>query len=189
MKLQQTGRCNQFGKEINFGQSMHARSDKEFIVSSCTNQRSKSASSYADLFMGGCGPGASRNFKSSTDWDLSNVRGQKFKASNAHDHQRGVSARDKIFAIKAEVRQYMPRDSGVTELSQLHQRLTRPRWCPTGLTHTQKRRVQRLRAFEMKEEIAGKKRLFDPEKSMMPKTTCRGEVAKGSQWKILKKLL
>ena len=73
--------------------------------------------------MGGCGPGASRNFKSSTDWDLSNVRGQKFKASNAHDHQRGVSARDKIFAIKAEVRQYMPRDSGATELSQLHQRL------------------------------------------------------------------
>ena len=106
VKLQETVRRNQFEKETNFGQI------KEFIVSSCTNQRSKSASSYADLFMGGCGPGASKNFKSSTNLDLSNVRGQKFKASNGHDQQRGISARDKIFAIKAEVRQYRPRDSG-----------------------------------------------------------------------------
>ena len=63
---------------------------------------------------------------------------------------------------------------GATELSQLHQRLKpRPRWCPTGLTHTQKRRVQRLRAFEMKEEIVEKKRLFDEEKLMVPKITWR----------------
>jgi hypothetical protein len=27
-----------------------------------------------------------------------------------------------------------------------------PQWCPTGLTHAQKRRVQRLRASEIREE-------------------------------------
>jgi hypothetical protein len=32
-----------------------------------------------------------------------------------------------------------------------------PQWCPTGLTHAQKRRVQRLRASEIREEIARKK--------------------------------
>ena len=124
--------------------------------------------------MGGCGPGASKNFKSSTNLDLSNVRGQKFKASNGHDQQIGISARDKIFAIKAEVRQYRRRDSGGNRIkSAAPETKPRPRWCPTGLTHTQKRRVQRLRAFEMKEEIVEKKRLLDPEKPMVPKMTWR----------------
>ena len=38
-----------------------------------------------------------------------------------------------------------------------------------GLTHTQKRRVQRLRALEIKEKIAEKcDELFNPEKHMVP---------------------
>jgi hypothetical protein len=33
-----------------------------------------------------------------------------------------------------------------------------PQWCPAGLTHTQKRRVQRLRALEIRQQIEEKKR-------------------------------
>ena len=33
-----------------------------------------------------------------------------------------------------------------------------PRWCPSGLTHTQKRRLQRLRCQEQKEKEAEKLR-------------------------------
>ena len=38
-----------------------------------------------------------------------------------------------------------------------------PRWCPSGLTHTQKRRLQRLRSQEQKEKEAEKLRneIFD----------------------------
>jgi hypothetical protein len=35
---------------------------------------------------------------------------------------------------------------------------TKPiQWCPTGFTHTKKRRVQRLRASEIREQVAQKK--------------------------------
>ena len=33
-----------------------------------------------------------------------------------------------------------------------------PRWCPSGLTHTQKRKLQRLRNKEKKEQEKNKKR-------------------------------
>jgi hypothetical protein len=32
-----------------------------------------------------------------------------------------------------------------------------PQWCPTGLTHAQKRRVQGLRALELKEQSSKKR--------------------------------
>ena len=34
----------------------------------------------------------------------------------------------------------------------VHDRVDRPRWCPAGLTRSQKRRVQRLRQTELLEE-------------------------------------
>jgi hypothetical protein len=45
-----------------------------------------------------------------------------------------------------------------------------PQWCPTGLTHTQKRRIQRLRALLIREEIAEKKcdEWFNRDRSMVP---------------------
>lgn len=48
-----------------------------------------------------------------------------------------------------------------------------PQWCPKGLTHTQKRRVQRLRTLEIKEEIAEKKhdKWFNQDKPMIPTKT------------------
>jgi hypothetical protein len=50
-----------------------------------------------------------------------------------------------------------------------------PYWCPTGLTPTQKQRLQRLRALEVKKEIAKKKRdeLFNQDKLMVPIVTWR----------------
>jgi hypothetical protein len=48
-------------------------------------------------------------------------------------------------------------------------------WCPTGFTPTHKQRLQRLRALEVKKEIAKKKRneLFNRDKPMVPKVTWR----------------
>jgi hypothetical protein len=45
-----------------------------------------------------------------------------------------------------------------------------PQWCPKGLTHTRKRRVQRLRALVIQEEIAEKRcdEWFSQDRSVMP---------------------
>ena len=45
-----------------------------------------------------------------------------------------------------------------------------PQWCPTGLTRTQKQRVQRLRALETREKTVEMKRnkLFNPDRPMVP---------------------
>ena len=45
-----------------------------------------------------------------------------------------------------------------------------PRWCPPGLTHTQKRRLQRLRRQEQKEKEAEKLRdeQFDKYRPRIP---------------------
>ena len=46
----------------------------------------------------------------------------------------------------------------------------RPQWCPRGLTHTQKQRVQRLRASEIREKIAEKKcdQCYGQDRPMVP---------------------
>ena len=52
-----------------------------------------------------------------------------------------------------------------------------PRWCPPGLTHTQKRRLQRLRRQEQKEKEAEKLRdeIFDE---------CRPRFPQGKMWQV-----
>ena len=52
-----------------------------------------------------------------------------------------------------------------------------PRWCPLGLTHTQKRRLQRLRRQEQKEKEAEKLRdeIFDE---------CRPRFPQGKMWRV-----
>ena len=52
-----------------------------------------------------------------------------------------------------------------------------PRWCPPGLTHTQKRRLQRLRRQEQKEKEAEKLRdeIFDE---------CRPRFPQGKMWRV-----
>ena len=52
-----------------------------------------------------------------------------------------------------------------------------PRWCPPGLTHTQKRRLQRLRRLEQKEKEAEKLRdeVFEE---------CRPRFPQGKMWRV-----
>ena len=52
-----------------------------------------------------------------------------------------------------------------------------PRWCPPGLTHTQKRRLQHLRRQEQKEKEAEKQRdeIFDE---------CKPRFPQGKMWRI-----
>ena len=52
------------------------------------------------------------------------------------------------------------------EREPVHDNIDRPRWCPAGLTRSQKRRVQRLRQTEALEE----------EKKEAPKRGVRSEV-------------
>ncbi|XP_037489050.1 uncharacterized protein LOC119367715 [Triticum dicoccoides] len=76
-----------------------------------------------------------------------------------------------MFAPQAAAHQYRPRNSGGSRIRSVAPG-TKPklRWCPTGLIHTQKRRVQRLRALEIREELAEKKRdeWFNKDKPMVP---------------------
>ena len=51
------------------------------------------------------------------------------------------------------------------EREPVHDNIDRPRWCPRGLTRSQKRRVQRLRQTEALEE--------DEERRMLPE---RGQI-------------
>ena len=51
------------------------------------------------------------------------------------------------------------------ERDHVHDNIDRPRWCPRGLTRSQKRRVQRLRQTEALEE--------DEERRMLPE---RGQI-------------
>jgi hypothetical protein len=86
------------------------------------------------------------------------MNSQKIKAGNVSDHKRVSSARGRIFSPKTAVRHYRPRCSGGSIIKSVAPGTKPgPQWCPTGLTPTQKRRVQRLRVLEIKGKIAEKK--------------------------------
>jgi hypothetical protein len=83
--------------------------------------------------------------------DSTSSGSQKIRANDVYDQQMVLSARDKIFAPKATVCKYRPRNLGGNGIKSVAPRTKpRPQWCSTVLTHTQKRRVQRLRASEIK---------------------------------------
>jgi hypothetical protein len=96
---------------------------------------------------------------------------RRFKAGGSSNQQKTFSAKYIEFATKTTVCQYRPRYSGGSMIKLVEPGTKpRPQWCPTGLTHTQKRRVQRLRASEIKEDITLKKRdeLFKRDRPMVP---------------------
>jgi hypothetical protein len=79
-----------------------------------------------------------------TCWDSRNRGSQK----------RMFSAKAKIFASRTTV-QYRLRNLGGNIIRSIAPGIKpRYQWCPAGLTPTQKRRLQRLRASEIREEIA-----------------------------------
>jgi hypothetical protein len=143
VKLQETG-SDQFDKEANSEFNMQERSDKALTVSSRNNQKSASAS----LVMENGHSGASRNvcpleFKSSIVARRRNCKSnrgsQRRKLGNTSVQQRVFSAKEKISVPQTALCQYRPRNSGGTKIKSIAPGTKpRPRWCPTGLTHTQK---------------------------------------------------
>ena len=92
---------------------------------------------------------------------------QKIKAGNVADQKRFSSARGRRCAPRNAVCHYRPRNSGGNIIiSVAPGTKSEPQWCPSGLTPTQKRRVQRLRASEIREQAAKKKR--DRDRPMVP---------------------
>jgi hypothetical protein len=101
---------------------------------------------------------------------------QRIKTSNMCDQQSVFSAKENVYAPQTAVRQYQPQNLGGNRINSVAPGTkSRPRWCPTGLTHTQKRRVQRLRVLEIRGEIVEKKsnKLFNRDKPIVPKVTWR----------------
>jgi hypothetical protein len=91
--------------------------------------------------------------------DSTNNAGHKIIGSNVFEQQRVFSAKQRIYTQRTTVCQYMPRNSGGSRIKSVEPGTKpRPQWCPVGLTHTQKRRVQRLRVSEIREELAKKRR-------------------------------
>jgi hypothetical protein len=99
----------------------------------------------------------------------------RVKAGHVFNQQRVFSVKEKIFSLQTAENQYRPRNSAGRIKSAAPRTKPRPQWCPEGLTHTIKQRVQRLRALEVREEIAKKKRdeLFNRDKPMVLKVTWR----------------
>jgi hypothetical protein len=87
----------------------------------------------------------------STHFSESSNRGsQQIKVGNVLDQRRMFSAKEKLFAPRTSVSQYRPRNLGGNKIKSVAPGTkSGPQWCPTGITPTQKRRLQRLRASEI----------------------------------------
>jgi hypothetical protein len=141
------------------------------VASSSTSQKNEMVSMHSDPATRSISSGLSTSLpsmdlKSSTI----NMCGQKIIASKVFSQERIFSAKNKLSTQK--ILCYKPRNSGGNKIKSVAPRTKpEPQWCPTGLTHTQKRRVQRLRVLEIREELAEKKwpgEWFNQDKPMMP---------------------
>jgi hypothetical protein len=145
--------------------------DNTYVAFSSTSASKKSESASVHAVLASLPPTVVNSSTStSTRWDSRNRCSQKIKGGNVFDRQRMFSAKAKIFASRTTVL-YRPRNSGGNIIKSIAPEIKpRPQWCPKGLTHTQKRRVQRLRALEIKEAITLKKcdELFRRVRPMVP---------------------
>jgi hypothetical protein len=168
-------------KEVSLEFNMQNGGDNVTLVSSSTSQKTESSSMQTNPAMRSTSSGMftylqPKGCKFSTNTstqygDSSNRDNQKGKSGSISDQKRVFSAKQIIFSPRTAICQYRPRNSGGTRIKSVAPGTKpRPRWCPTGLTHTQKRRVQRLRASEIKEDITLKKRdeLFRRDRPMVP---------------------
>jgi hypothetical protein len=113
--------------------------------------------------MGSCSTGTSQNVPPMDSISSTSTFTQRGDSSNrginwtVFDQHRLFSAKKKMFAPQASVSQYRPRNSGGNIIMSVAPG-TKPehRWSPIGLSHTKKRRVQRLQALEIREEITQK---------------------------------
>jgi hypothetical protein len=101
---------------------------------------------------------SSTGTSTSTRWDSRNRGSQEINDSNVSDHKRVFSATEKIIPPKIYVCQSRPRNLGGNMInSVVPSNKPGPQWFPMGFTHTPKQRIQRLRALEIREEIAKRK--------------------------------
>jgi hypothetical protein len=140
--------------------STEAKPAKNILVASSstnTTKKSESASIHA-VSASFCRKVVKSSTSTSTGCcDSTSRSSQKIIASDVFDQHRLFLAKEKMFAPQASVNQYTPRNSGGNGIMSVAPGTKPgPRWCPIGLSHTQKRRVQRLRALEIKEEITEK---------------------------------
>jgi hypothetical protein len=149
--------------------------DYKSVASFSTSQKTESASMHNSVVRS-ISPGKrflpmgfTSSTSTSTRWDSRNRGSHKIKASNVFDQRRVFSARE--FRPKAALQQYRTRNSVDRKIKLVMLGTQQePKWYPTGLTHTQKRRAQRLRASKIQEEIAKKKRTkcFNRDGPMVP---------------------
>jgi hypothetical protein len=155
------------------GSTEAKRAKNILVASSCTNTNKKfeSASIHA-VSASLCPKVVKSSANTSTPWCDSTSRcGQKILASNVFDEHRVFSAKRGIFTPQTVVCQYMSRNSGGRMIKSVtHVTKPGPRWCPTGLTPTQKRRVQRLRASRIRGKRAVKEleKWFSRDRQMVP---------------------
>ena len=120
------------------------------VTSSSTSQKLDSGSTrtYSILNMSNLGTSTSVSamgfrpgFSMSTQHgNPRSSQGQKVAAGGVSDQQKSISANDKIFFPGTTVRRYRPRDLGGSGIKSVAPGTKPgPRWCPTGLTPTQKR--------------------------------------------------
>jgi hypothetical protein len=144
-ELPQTG-SDKFEKETSSNLNLHNGGDKALFVSSSICQKLDSVNRRTNSAMRCISSGTSKNlppvgFKYSTNtstrWDSSNRGRHGVESSHVFDQQMVLSNRDKIFAPKATVCKYRPRNLGDSRIKSVGPRTKpRPQWCPTGLTHT-----------------------------------------------------
>jgi hypothetical protein len=132
--------------------------------STSTSQMSESANTLAVSALRSNSSGTSQpmvfRYSASTPaqrWNSRSGGNRRVAARDVFDQHRLFLAKEKMFAPQASVSQYMPKNSGGNRIMSVAPGTKPgPRWCPIGLSHTQKRRVQRLRALEIREEITEK---------------------------------
>jgi hypothetical protein len=94
---------------------------------------------------------------------------QNIGAVAVFDQQKYIAAKDGLFV--PNTRHYRPRNLGGNKIKSVAPGTKPgPQWCLTGITPTQKRRFQRLRASEIREEIAEKNNdvWFNKHRPMVP---------------------
>jgi len=81
------------------------------------------------------------------------------RKGKAHDAQEGLVIVEKPVNVSQKLLLANDHEASSSNLKdQDKEKYFQPRWCPPGLTHTQKRRLQRLRRQEQKKKEAGKLR-------------------------------
>jgi hypothetical protein len=150
------------GKTALISSDQYARVRREFEIGGPSDQRnifSAKDSIFAPRT-------AEHQYKTANFRDIKNFEiGGPFNQRKIFPHEC------REFAPRVAVWQYRPRFSGGRMIRSVAPGTKPgPQWCPAGLTHTQKWRVQRLRTLEIREEMAKKRHdeRFNRDKPVVP---------------------